>query len=72
MRIAQYDSRARQWLFRPASRERLMANRPLDIAGKRFGKLIVLRRAGYAGGKSTWECKCDCGNYGNYIHDSLA
>lgn len=32
-----------------------------DITGKRFGKLIALRRVGYKNGY-IWECKCDCGN----------
>lgn len=37
----------------------------IDLNGKKFGKLTVLRRApnkpGQDGG-SFWECQCDCGN----------
>lgn len=37
--------------------------RYMDIAGKRFGKLVVIK---YVGNnkhqKSQWLCKCDCGN----------
>jgi len=36
----------------------------IDLTGKRFGRLYVVRRYGYVQGKSiiTWECLCDCGN----------
>ena len=34
----------------------------IDISGKRFGKLVVTRRAGVdTTGKTTWEAVCDCG-----------
>lgn len=34
----------------------------LDLIGKRFGKLIVLDRAGVTPrGNSLWKCQCDCG-----------
>lgn len=34
----------------------------LDLTGERFNKLIVLSRAeSSAGGKSRWNCLCDCG-----------
>lgn len=37
--------------------------RAIDITGKRFGKLTVLRRSGNTqDGSAVWECKCDCGN----------
>jgi len=32
----------------------------IDMAGKRFGKLLVLDRAPVAG-KAHWQCVCDCG-----------
>lgn len=36
--------------------------RRIDIAGFRFGRLVVVRYAGPdVGGRSTWECICDCG-----------
>lgn len=38
--------------------------RPLiDITGQRFGRLVVIERAGSnKWGHPTWRCKCDCGN----------
>jgi len=38
-----------------------------DLTGQRFGNLIVLERGpsemqGSGDVKSTWICKCDCGN----------
>jgi len=42
-----------------------------DLTGKRFGKLTVIEKKGRSGGRITWKCKCDCGNYteikGNYL-----
>lgn len=37
--------------------------RPLkeDLVGKRFGKLLVLRRDGSIDRQPRWLCKCDCG-----------
>lgn len=35
--------------------------RALDLAGRRFGRLLVLRREGSMGGKSAWHCQCECG-----------
>ena len=33
-----------------------------EIAGKRFGNLIVLKRSGSDSfGRATWLCQCDCG-----------
>lgn len=39
----------------------------IDLTGKRFGRLLVIKRAGTAVGRNgqkvpTWECLCDCGN----------
>lgn len=37
----------------------------VDLTGKRYGRLLVLKREGTGTGKSkyaTWLCKCDCGN----------
>lgn len=31
-----------------------------DLAGKRYGKLLVIERTGKK--KGSWLCKCDCGN----------
>lgn len=34
-----------------------------DLTGQRFGKLVVLERAGSnKDGRATWLCRCDCGN----------
>lgn len=32
-----------------------------DITGQRFGKLVVQQFVGSQGGRSYWNCKCDCG-----------
>lgn len=39
-------------------------SKKIDLAGKRFGKLVVLETLyGYMGRKrATYKCKCDCGN----------
>lgn len=35
----------------------------LNLTGQRFGRLAVIRYAGMSRhGKSTWECRCDCGS----------
>lgn len=36
-------------------------SRSIDITGLRFGKLIVLKRAGTTNKRAMWECHCDCG-----------
>ena len=33
----------------------------IDLTGKTFGRLSVLRKAGHSGGKAIWECLCECG-----------
>jgi hypothetical protein len=34
----------------------------IDIAGQRYGKLVVIRQVdGRLRGSSLWECRCDCG-----------
>lgn len=36
----------------------------IDLTGERFGRLIVISRAGINSyGKPTWNCMCDCGNH---------
>lgn len=38
-------------------------NRDNDLTGKRFGKLVVLERAGKNKDReNVWKCQCDCGN----------
>ena len=35
----------------------------IDLTGKRFGRLSVIKReANSKGGQARWLCKCDCGN----------
>lgn len=37
---------------------------PLDLTGRRFGKLVVIEQAGsirYGLPMSAWRCRCDCG-----------
>jgi 5-methylcytosine-specific restriction endonuclease McrA len=35
----------------------------LDLAGRRFGRLLVVKRAGSdRWGRATWLCQCDCGS----------
>lgn len=35
----------------------------IDLAGQRFGRLLVLARAGSTpGGAAKWDCICDCGS----------
>jgi len=41
---------------------RRMAARTPDEKGKRYGKLLVLDRAGLDGRNALWRCRCDCGN----------
>ena len=33
----------------------------LDLTGQRYGSLTVLRPAENNGGRTTWLCRCDCG-----------
>ena len=34
----------------------------IDLTGKRFGRLLVISRAGQKGGHAAWLCKCECGS----------
>lgn len=44
----------------------------IDMTGKRFGKLTVLRRSGNTqDGSAVWECRCDCGNLTQVKGNSL-
>lgn len=44
-------------------KERISAARLKDLVGQRFGRLLVLERAGSTkDSKPTWRCLCDCGN----------
>lgn len=34
----------------------------VDLTGQRFGKLVVINRAGTRNREALWRCRCDCGN----------
>lgn len=34
----------------------------IDLAGQKFGRLIVVKRAENRRGRVRWRCLCDCGN----------
>lgn len=43
-----------------------------DLTGKRFGKLLVVKYLGYnKNNRSTWLCRCDCGNEKEVLQNSL-
>lgn len=35
----------------------------IDITGERFGRLVVVRRAGVVGANAGWLTRCDCGRH---------
>lgn len=38
-------------------------SRAIDLTGKRFGRLVVIRQAGHKRKEISWECVCDCGEH---------
>lgn len=42
-----------------------------DLTGKRFGRLLVVEKAGKMYGNQTYLCKCDCGNIVRCYHSNL-
>lgn len=51
------------WLIGTFMMVTLSSVRALDLAGKVFGRLTVLSRAGVSDDrKITWLCRCECGN----------
>lgn len=38
-----------------------MNARFVDMAGSRFGRLVVVARAENVGTRAAWQCQCDCG-----------
>lgn len=49
-----------------------MSTTLVDITGNRYGKLIVVERAGtYKYGEVTWLCQCDCGKQSTVRSSSL-
>jgi 5-methylcytosine-specific restriction endonuclease McrA len=35
----------------------------LELAGKRFGRLLVVEELAKSGGRCMWKCLCDCGDF---------
>lgn len=47
-------------------------SRPIDLKGKRFGKLTVIEKAGTnKHRKLMWKCQCDCGNHSIVVGQDL-
>lgn len=40
----------------------MAGSRKIDLTGKRFGRLVVIREAGRKRKEAAWECLCECGN----------
>lgn len=48
------------------------SRKPVDITGKRFGKLVAIKPTGEkTRSYNSWLCKCDCGNYVTYDVNTL-
>jgi hypothetical protein len=43
----------------------------IDLVGRRFGRLLVLRLEGIKEHKAYWQCKCDCGNFTTAFGNNL-
>jgi hypothetical protein len=43
----------------------------IDLSGKKFGKLTVLKRVENKGKQIRWLCLCDCGNYHEVVGSCL-
>lgn len=39
----------------------MRSTKPVDLTGKRFGRLLVIERCGHIGKNRAWTCVCDCG-----------
>ena len=48
-----------------------MGRPAMELTGKRFGRLLVLRRLPNACRRSLWECQCDCGTVTQVLGDAL-
>lgn len=57
------DLRRKQHLSCGCWKKELLSElKTADLTGKRFGRLVALRRAENCKGAVKWICKCDCGN----------
>ena len=52
-------------------RQELHENNLIDLTGKKFDSLFVIKRAKTKNRKTYWECKCDCGKVINIRADRL-
>ena len=43
----------------------------IDLVGKRYGRLLVIKKSGHKHQKITWECLCDCGSTAIILGASL-
>lgn len=49
-----------------------MAGKPINLTGLRFGRLVVVDRAGTSKNRQAiWRCQCDCGNVTDVLSISL-
>lgn len=49
-------------LAKEIARERMKETQSIDVAGRRFGRLVAIKRTGETNTEGNiWECKCDCG-----------
>lgn len=43
----------------------------IDITGQRYGRLVAISKSKNVNGRTSWLCKCDCGNMKNVTSNSL-
>lgn len=43
----------------------------IDLTGRRFGRLVAIKRVGSISGKAAWLCRCDCGGKATVPSSSL-
>lgn len=44
----------------------------VELAGQRFGRLVVIERAKHINGRTAWVCHCDCGNTATVLTQRLS
>ena len=42
-----------------------------DLTGRKFGRLVAIRKASVSGNMTRWECRCDCGKTLSVRRDHL-
>ena len=67
------DTQSCGCLFRERQSMRPHVKNTVDLTGKRFGRLVVLKKQteGEHGTRNRWICKCDCGNVIDVAQTSL-